>query len=213
MTNVLASIDHFMWAAADLDLASNKFEDLTGVSPAFGGVHPGFGTRNALASLENGRYIEIVALDPEQTPENPLAKQIALLQAPAILAFHVQRQDLESAAQIYSDAGIPCTGPFHLERKRPDGKTLRWRLLIPDSSDFGRAVPIFIDWMQAPHPAKSAPEGCELIHFKIGHPNDDKLLLLYEQLGLGITVQQATTASATAILKTPKGEVSLQGQL
>jgi len=39
MQEGLNVIDHFMWAAVDLESASAEFERLTGVRPAFGGRH------------------------------------------------------------------------------------------------------------------------------------------------------------------------------
>jgi hypothetical protein len=207
------TVDHFMWAAADLESASAEFERLTGVRPAFGGKHPGFGTQNALVSLNNRTYMEVLALDPQQTPEHFIAREIALLESPAILAFHIERSDLEGAAAIFSEMNIKYSGPFDLSRQRPDGSTLRWRVLIPESAVFQHALPIFIDWMEAPHPSETAPGGCELTHFEVGHPMTTELRSLYQKLDVNLPVVEAKIAYAKATLDTPKGEVILHGLL
>ena len=206
-------VDHFMWAAVDLDKATAEFENLTGVRPEFGGRHPGFGTHNALVSLANGSYMEVLALDPEQSADNPIVREIAELQSPEILAFHLQRSDLESIVETLQELEIPFTGPLDLGRKRPDGTELRWRLLFPESPTFRHALPIFIDWMDAPHPSASAPSGCTLTHFEVGHTRPEELKNIYRRLGVTVEVVKSENAHAKAILDTPKGEVILQGEL
>lgn len=206
-------VDHFMWAARDLDSACDEFENLTGVRPVFGGVHKGFGTHNSLVSLANGSYMEVLALDPEQQVDHPIAQEIAELSVPEILAFHIQRADLESAVAVLEKWNIPVNGPFDLSRRRPDGKLLEWRVLLPESPQYKHAVPVFIDWMEAPHPSATAPTGCELVHFEVGHPRRDELVKLYAALEVDIPVVQSSYAYAKAVLQTPKGEVVLTGNL
>ncbi|MFT5133679.1 MAG: hypothetical protein ACI9SC_002152 [Gammaproteobacteria bacterium] len=206
-------VDHFMWAAVDLESASAEFERLTGVRPAFGGRHIGFGTHNSLVSLSNGSYMEVLALDPEQDDKGPIGAEIALLESPAILAFHIKRADLEGVVRVYEEMNIPYTGPFDLSRQRPDGEVLRWRLLLPGSPVFKHALPVFIDWMEAPHPSMSAPTGCTLTHFEVGHPKDAELISLYEKLDVSLPVVHSKEAYAKATLNTPKGKVVLHGLL
>ena len=59
-------LDHFIYAGRDLDSLIADFATLTGVTPGKGGRHPGLGTRNALTSLGDDLYFELLATDPEQ---------------------------------------------------------------------------------------------------------------------------------------------------
>ena len=206
-------IDHFMWAAIDLEPASAEFERLTGVRPTFGGRHPGFGTHNALVSMSNGSYMEVLALDPQQDTTNPIVDEITQLKSPEILAFHIERSDLETVADVLEEMNIGYTGPLDLGRERPDGEILRWRLLFPESPVFKHALPIFIDWMDTPHPSTTTPTGCVLTHFEVGHPKNAELMLLYEKLDVSLPVVNSKQAFAKATLDTPKGVVVLHGLL
>src|SRR5215831_17235722 len=77
-------LDHILLGCSDLDRGIAFVEERTGVRAAFGGVHPGRGTQNALLSLGERHYLEIIAPDPQQTGDEH-ASRLQKLTAPQLI--------------------------------------------------------------------------------------------------------------------------------
>ena len=58
-------IDHVVVGIDDLQKGMGEIKEMTGVKPAYGGAHPDYGTHNALISLDNNTYLEVLAPNPE----------------------------------------------------------------------------------------------------------------------------------------------------
>ncbi len=208
MPNIL---DHFMYAASDLDAGIAAFERLSGVRASAGGVHPGRGTRNALATLGDEVYLEIIAPDPKQRAEGNWGADFAALTRPQIFTFIAKSADLDRLKAVYESEGVRCEGPVEASRKTPDGAELRWTLLIPDRGRWGRYAPLFIDWQKSPHPAARAAHGCTLRRFEIGHPEAEALAELYRRLDLDLEPRAADAPYMRAVIESPNGPVILTG--
>jgi hypothetical protein len=208
-----ALLDHVLLGCADLDAGIDFVEQRTGVRAAFGGVHPGRGTRNALLSLGERRYLEVIAPDPEQDRVEQLAqKQVAHLQqltSPSLIGWAAHPGDLEKFSAHLRETGISFEGPRSGSRQRPDGKLLQWKTLnLKDDKD--GLLPFFIEWSaESLHPSADAPKGCRLTHFAATTPNADEITKITQQLHLDLPVSLGDKPSLQATIIGPKGELPL----
>ncbi len=201
-------LDHILLGSADLDAGIAFVEQRTGVRAAFGGVHPGAGTRNALLSLGRVRYLEIIAPDPEQ-PASADARDLRSLVKPVLVGWAAHPGDLEQFAAGLKEQGIAASGPLPGSRKRPDGRVLHWKTLTL-KDDAGGLLPFFIQWgAGSVHPSSDAPQGCSLTLFEAATPNRDKLLKRAAHLQLDLPVTQAKTPHLHAIITGPKGQLDV----
>lgn len=203
-----ATIDHLLWAAPDLDTGMDLFQQLTGVAPAVGGTHPGFGTRNALASLGDP-YFEIIVPDPAQSLDGNLGGIFAALPAPQLYTFAINCDDLAAAGAIARAAGLEVAEVTPMNRTRPDGIRLDWSILRLEHPGWNGRFPFLIDWQGSPHPSQSTPKGATLDRFEIVTPEPDTLSKLYDRLGLDVDVVGGSACGYVARLATPKGPVVL----
>jgi catechol 2,3-dioxygenase-like lactoylglutathione lyase family enzyme len=202
-------LDHIILGCNDLDRGIAFVEDRTGVRAAFGGVHPGRGTRNALLSLGQRRYLEIMAPDPDQPDaKEPLALHLRKLSEPQITGWAVHPDDLGSFAKKLRDAGVAFEGPSPGSRKRPDGRVLQWQSLTL-KDNFSWLLPFFIEWSaDSLHPSADAPAGCRLIRLEAVASEPDKLGKTAPLLSLDISITKGTKSQLRATIAGPRGELS-----
>lgn len=203
-------LDHILLGCNDLQRGIDFVGEHTGVRAAFGGVHPGRGTQNALLSLGERRYLEIIVPDPRQPDaKNPLALHLKKLSVPQIVGWAAHPGDLSSFAKKLADAGMAFEGPTPGSRKRPDGKTLSWKTLnLKD--DRGGVLPFFIEWSaESEHPAEDAPHGGRLDSFSAATPNSDSLLQVLKALSLEMPVVHGEEEHLVAKFSGAKGSFEI----
>jgi hypothetical protein len=214
-TEVPSLLDHILLGCNDLDHGMDFVEQRAGVRPAVGGVHPGRGTRNALLSLGERRYLEVIAPDPKQDQNR--VEQFALktlehlkeLSSPHLIGWAAHPGDLEKFSALLRDASIAFLGPWPGSRQRPDGKLLQWKSLnLKD--DQGGLLPFFIEWsVESLHPSADAPKGCSLTRFGVVTPNPALLNKIIDLLQIDIPVSPGDKAALQASIVGPKGELTL----
>jgi hypothetical protein len=203
----LAQVDHVMLGIDDLERGIAQFENLTGVRPVFGGKHPG-GTHNALVSLGEGTYLEILAVQPGVAPPEEYAglEQLHTLMP---IGWAVSSKDSAQLRNRLTAAGLAITEPSPGSRATPAGATLSWQT-FGLGEGFAEA-PFFIVWSpRSAHPSTTSPAGCKLQNWRVAGPHSKNLQQLRSALGLRIDVVAASSTTLRLSLQCPKGTVEFK---
>jgi catechol 2,3-dioxygenase-like lactoylglutathione lyase family enzyme len=131
---MLTGIDHIVIVVPDLEATTRSYERL-GFTVVRGGRHP-VGTYNALISLVDGSYIELIAFY-EANPKHRW--WIPLQKGGGLVDFCMQTDDLMRDTREFRNAGVNIDDPQLLTRARPDGYQLKWVLSIPREGHRGVA--------------------------------------------------------------------------
>jgi glyoxalase-like protein len=205
---VPALLDHILLGCNDLDLGIQFVEENTGVRPAIGGVHPGRGTRNALLSLGERRYLEIIAPDPAQRKIVHFP-QIRDMKVPRLIGWAVHPPDIAATAKLLSENKVAFQGPADGSRKRPDGLVLNWKTINLADERHG-ILPFFIEWSaDSVHPSKDAPKNCELDYFSVLAVDPTELSQVFKRIGVEVPVERSDKDRLRAHITGPKGELGL----
>jgi hypothetical protein len=214
-------LDHIIWAAPNLDHATERFESLTGVRPQYGGRHASGLTHNALVALSARCYLEILApTGDDASHDDEWSRFARATPEPRLLTYCMRSPlPLHELAPLAAAAGCSLGTVAANGRTTPDGAALRWQWLAPKQAIFGRAFPFFIDWQDSPHPAESfagaqpnaahAATAIRLAHFAVGHPEAASLAALLTRLGSPIATYVAPDLEFQLQLDTPRGTVTL----
>src|SRR5579864_4873531 len=203
------TLDHVLVGIADLDEGIRLLTALAGVPPARGGRHPGRGTQNALLSLGERTYLELIAPVDGSPPQGPM-QQLSRLHQLTPIGWAVGTRHLESTIGRLQAAGVHVAAPQPGARVRPDGRRLEWRTAQLEMAS--GLKPFLIEWSPTTvHPATDSPTGCTLESFAIFGPEADTAGLdrLVTELGAHVSLQHDATPHMRLTLRCPAGLVTL----
>ncbi|MDQ6766787.1 MAG: VOC family protein, partial [Candidatus Eremiobacteraeota bacterium] len=197
-------LDHILLGCNDLEAGIAFVEKQTGVRAEFGGVHPGRGTCNALLSLGDEQYLEIIAPDPEQDRIRPWAAndlpKITDFSMPRLIGWAARCSNLESIVEDLRQAGIAVRGPSTNARRRRDGSVLTWKMATLEN-DYHGILPFLIEWgPDSIHPSNDASPGCRLKRFTIAAPPVSEIERFFHSLTDRTPVEPAETFKLIATI-------------
>jgi len=142
--------DHVVYAVPDLAAATATFREELGLHVVIGGEHPNWGTYNSLCHL-GLPYIELIGVkDTARALESEFGRSV-LAKATAgggPVTSALATDDLDAAAALLRQNGVPLEGPFEGRRQRPDGSLLQWRMAWPEAHR-DLPMPFLIQWQQS----------------------------------------------------------------
>ena len=164
---MVTRFDHAVIAVRDLAKAIDLYRRL-GFEVDPGGRHTGLGTYNALIRFGLD-YIELISIyDQDEVrasgPRGTTLQDLLQKREGALAAYALATETIQQEAERFQQTGLDASGPFAMERLRPDGHLLQWRLLVPGGVSYRRPWPFIIQW--------DAPDEQRLTWDKPGkHPN------------------------------------------
>lgn len=164
-------LDHLAVAGDTLAAARAYVEDALDIHMQDGGQHAVFHTHNALLGLEDGLYLEAIAIDPRRPkPSRPRWFDLdRFAGAPRLTNWICRCDDMGLLAQCPPGSGTP------VDLARGD---LRWQMAVPDNGvlPFDNLWPALIRWHSPQHPAQRlTPSGIHLRRLTLCHPEADAL--------------------------------------
>lgn len=205
--------DHAILAGPALPALVGAFEARTGVPATPGGRHAGQGTHNALVGLGRGRYLELLAPDPD-AQDGPFRASIAYLGAPALHTWCARGGDADAFEARVRAVGLEPRR-ITMERTRPDGVRLAWQLVFVEGHPFAGLVPFFIDWGGSPHPSTTLGAPLEWRSLALEHPDGARLAALLVALGGvpdGVRVGPGAAPRLVATWRGPRGDDVWEGR-
>ena len=208
-------LDHVSYACGPGGLTAtvSRLSELFGIQIEPGGVHPRFGTANAIAPLTDGVYLEVVG-----ALEHPAADKAPFGQA-------VKRRTNAGGGWLGWVIAVDDIAPLEVRldreavpghRVRPDGTELYWRQIGVNTMIVDPLLPFFVQWTSDPgeHPGGGSPSGLRLDGLELAGDRAALSAWLSDAAedpldGVHITWVSGDPGIVAAHLDTPNGQVRL----
>lgn len=200
-------LDHLAVAGKTLEEAAAHVEQSLGISLGPGGAHARYGTHNRLIGLEDGLYLEAIAIDPDAEPqEQPRWFNLDRFNDPARLSNWILRShDLAAEKPL-----LPPHAQRHVQMQRGD---LRWLMTVPADGilPYDNIFPAVLQWQADPPAAKLPQSGCRLARLILSHPEAADLQAALDRILADPRVKAEQGAPAMmAEFDTPNGKRQLR---
>jgi len=214
MNEIPSSLDHIILGCNELDHGIAFVEEQVGVRAVLGGTHPDRGTANALISLGDRHYLEIMAADPKARDVKPWAAQqlsaLKGLTTPRLITWAVHHADIDGLAIKFREAGITILGPWPGSRTKPDGTVVSWKSLSLADDHHG-LLPFFIEWSaNSVHPSSEAPAGCRIERFDAADQNPNQLSKMFRRIDVSdVSIKSGERPELRLEIVGPKGRLDV----
>ncbi len=203
--------DHIVYAVPDFDQAIHDLEEKLGIKPVIGGRHLLRGTKNALLNLGNICYLEILAIDHENTSFiGQRWMGMDLITQPTITRWAIQTNEIEKHSHILKKQDQELGNIADGERKTSEGETLKWKMTLPLPIPEIDVIPFLIDWSSSDfHPTDRLETGCSIHSISLYHPQPEMIETLLKKLTLKMKVSFAAAPKINIQISGKNGIIEL----
>jgi hypothetical protein len=212
------AVDHLVVAARSLEEGVAWCEGTLGVTPGPGGKHAFMGTHNRLLKIATEAYpqayFEIIAIDPDAPPPSRPRwfglDALDLSEGPRLIHWVGRSPMLDMHRWGLITVGCQPGDPINASRETPGG-LLSWQILVraDGALENGGALPTLIQW-RGTHPTEAMPDsGVTLQSLAINGPSERAREVLRLR---GVSVATSPAPALRAVLRTPKGDVTLESR-
>lgn len=211
-------LDHVSYAVGPdgMQATVDRIVDALGVERVKGGIHPRFGTRNAIIPLTNRQYLEIV-----EVLDHPSADKAPFGQA-------VRNRSLVGGGWMGWCVTVDDLAPFEERlgrhsvignRKFPDGTELTWQQIGIKGLIADPQVPYLLRWDEGTdelHPSQAMDPEAEMVRLSIAGSPDRVAEWLgcpagdpFEDVDVDWVAPSGTPGIMSVTFRTPRGEVTI----
>ena len=201
-------LDHIVFAAPDLELAMQQFEDMTGIKPTLVGPLQGLGVCTAHVGLDHSRYIVILAPDKEN--DGPLGDDLRTLSEGTLTPYHyaIRSSEVSRLVEGYI-SDVLGWNPDHIAivQALPDASLRQWDLLTMYGHGVGGIAPSYVKWKKAEtHPSVTIALKAKLKTCMIRAPENHDVFKLITDVD-GITTGFGELLLEVSV-ETPNGTIT-----
>lgn len=203
-------LDHLVYVVPDLEKAMLSLEALLGVPFSYGGRHLQQGTHNALLRIGPAAYLELLAIDPENTAiAPPRWMGVDEVKNPQLTRWALRSPKMERDCRILQNID-PAMGHLQAgQRQKSNGKLLQWQLSMPLPRPAVELLPFYIDWSAGTHPAEDLPQHCQIQELRATHPQASLIQENFASLNIDWTIQAGPKIALQTFISSPNGSILL----
>jgi len=189
----------------------DELESILGIRPAFGGYHKTQGTKNALLNLGSGCYLEVLAIDYDNTAIKASRWMgIEHITSPRITRWALKSNRIESDVEILKRYNDAMGTIFQGSRKTTNGDILAWEMTLPLANPKIELIPFVVDWSDSDyHPTEKLNHKCTLKDIRFSSSTADKTNLVFDELGISNSIYQGVKKEISITIESPNGLISL----
>ena len=209
--NIGRKIDHIVYAVSNLEEAMQQFEQLTGIAPIFGGYHTTQGTKNALVNLGNSCYLELLAVDKDNTAITPPRWMgIDLITTSQVTRWSLKTTNSNKDSKIVKEYDASMGKIQGGQRKMTNGELLVWDMVMPLATPAIELIPFMTDWQQSTtHPTLQLPQQGALVDLQLIHPMPSRLQPILDKLEVKLTVVRGRESAIRVAIQCPAGRITI----